>query len=121
MMDLWERLQNILRTEEPASLPDLKRWLLDEFSVREIDRELEEMRKQRAVTMELVERDGRLLVIWWYGDHREGVSFDHGRTEHDSGSTSLVGVAPSRLLQPGSESAFERVHCSTRAGAVAAH
>lgn len=67
---LWERLQNILRVEEPATLPQLQHWLLNEFSVREIDHELEEMRAAKAVTMELIEEGGKLQVIWWYGDHR---------------------------------------------------
>ena len=68
--DLWTRIRNILRTEEPATIPQIQHWLLNEFSILEIDHELEEMRAARAVTMELIEEDDRLRVIWWYGDHR---------------------------------------------------
>lgn len=68
-MDLWERLQNILRIEEPATLLQIQHWLLNEFSVREIDRELEAMRRAGAVTMELAGEIGRLEVRWWYGVH----------------------------------------------------
>ena len=70
MVTLYERLSNILRVEEPATIPQIKRWLLDEFSIREIDRTLEEMRDARAVTMTLIEDErGKLKVIYWYGYH----------------------------------------------------
>lgn len=65
----WERICNVLRVEEPASLHQIKHWLLDEFNINQLYRMLEEMRQAGAVTMELRGEIGNLQVLYWYGIH----------------------------------------------------
>lgn len=68
----WERIRNIIRVEEPVTLPQLKHWMLDEYNINQLYRMTEEMRQTRAITMELVGDIGSLQVFYWYGFHEGG-------------------------------------------------
>src|SRR5262245_15507498 len=67
---LWERIRNFLRTEEPATIHQIKRWLSD-VPFSDLCQILEEMRQVKAVTMQLTGEIGALTVVWWYGIHEE--------------------------------------------------
>ena len=67
---LWDRILNILRVEEPATITNLRRWLPD-IAFGDLYWALEEMRLARAITMEVVGELHTLEALYWYGVREE--------------------------------------------------